>query len=223
MVRSGGNEIIHLDERRPRCLFALVLAFLVIAAALMVNPPSASAQVASFASAGGISIPDAGAGAPYPSAIVVSGLKGQVVRVTVTLAGLTHGRLEDVDILLVGPGGQSVLLLSDCCGAAAPVASVTLTFDDFGRRVAVGTPLTSGTIKPVNLDGHTDALPAPAPSGPYGARLSVFNGTDPNGTWRLFVHDDEASHGGHLADGWTLTIHTRTLAGTGELTLVAAH
>ena len=84
--------MIYFDERRPRCPFALALAVLVIAAALMVSLPSASAQVASFASPGGISIPDAGAGVPYPAVIVVSGLKGQVVRVTVTVRGLTHER-----------------------------------------------------------------------------------------------------------------------------------
>jgi hypothetical protein len=36
--------------------------------------------------------------------------------------------------------------------------------------------------------------------------LSVFNGTNPNGTWKLYVIDDSAGDNGEITGGWTLTI-----------------
>lgn len=175
--------------------------------------PSAlsAASSASFGNTTVISVPASGAATPYPSSITVSGLTGQLVKVTVTLIDLSHGHAPDLDILLVGPGGQTVLLLSDCCHPA-PISRMTPVFDDLGRRLTAGTSVSSGAMKPVNLEPHTDTFPAPAPPGPYGGRLSVFNGTDPNGTWRLFVHDDQPEHEGSIAGGWSLTLHTHTIA-----------
>ncbi len=184
---------------------------LVVLAGMGASPRTTPAATTSFANTTSISVPGSGAGAPYPSSIVVSGLTGQLVRVTVTLSDLSHGHSPDLDVLLVGPGGQTVLLLSDCC-ATAPVARATPTFDDFGRRLTSASAVPSARIKPVNFDAHTDTFPAPAPAGPYGTRLSVFNGTDPNGTWRLFVHDDQARHEGTIAGGWSLTLHTEAIA-----------
>ncbi len=57
-----------------------------------------------------------GPASPYPSTINVAGLGGTVTRVTVTLNGLRHTFPDDLDILLVGPGG-SVILMSDAGGA----------------------------------------------------------------------------------------------------------
>src|SRR6185369_5870616 len=55
----------------------------------------------------------------------------------------------------------------------------------------------------------TDAFPAPAPSGPYAATLSVFTDTDPNGLWSLFVMAEQTHGGaGMLAGGWGLTFAT---------------
>lgn len=36
----------------------------------------------------------------------------------------------------------------------------------------------------------------------------MFNGTDPNGTWQLFVFDDAGGDRGDIAEGWDLTITT---------------
>jgi subtilisin-like proprotein convertase family protein len=46
------------------------------------------------------------AASPYPSAITVNGVSGPINKVTVTLRNLTHSFVSDLDILLVGPGGQ---------------------------------------------------------------------------------------------------------------------
>jgi subtilisin-like proprotein convertase family protein len=141
----------------------------------------------------------------YPSTIEVSGMSGTVGDVNVTLSGLRHDFPDDVDVLLVGPTGESVVLMADA-GGIRSVTSVSLTFDDAapGRLRSAGR-LVSGTVQPATFDLGFEGTP-PAPLPPYGSTLSVFNGTDPNGTWSLFVFDDSARDVGELAGGWILEI-----------------
>ena len=149
-----------------------------------------------------------GAVAPYSSPISISGLSGAISKLTVTLNGLSHTWPDDLDVLLVGPQGQSVLLLSDA-GGGNSVTNLTLTFDDAALATLPDeAPLTSGVWRPTNFETDT-AMPAPAPAAPYGAALSVFSGSNPNGTWQLFVADDYVSDdGGTLAGGWSLSFVT---------------
>ena len=58
-----------------------------------------------------ITINDGSAATPYPSSNVISGFVGTPSKVTVTLTGLSHTFLGDVNVLLVGPLGQSVMLM----------------------------------------------------------------------------------------------------------------
>ena len=51
--------------------------------------------------------------------------------------------------------------------------------------------LTSRTDYNSGTEPNGDIFPAPAPVGPLASSLAVFNSTDPNGTWSLFIHDDE--------------------------------
>ncbi len=112
-----------------------------------------------------------------------------ITDVNVTLNGFSHTFPRDVDVLLVGPQGQKLLLLSDA-GDDSSIANQNFTFDD----AAVGSfPVgaVSGTYRPTDVDiGSIDTFPAPAPSGPYDRSLSTFNLTEANGTWSLFVLDD---------------------------------
>ena len=55
--------------------------------------------------------------APYPDNINVSGQPSLIAGVEVTLTGFSHQVPIDVDILLVGPGGQNVVLMSDVGGS----------------------------------------------------------------------------------------------------------
>ncbi|MCA1591219.1 MAG: proprotein convertase P-domain-containing protein, partial [Acidobacteria bacterium] len=152
---------------------------------------------------------------PYPSNIVVSGLSGNISKVTVGLNNLNHTFPSDVDMLLVGPGGQSFIILSDVIGGTDWV-NINYTLDDAAAAVIPGTGApASGTFKPTNY-GTGDGFPAPAPAGPYqnpataGAATfaSVFNGTSANGTWSLYVVDDAATDAGTMTGGWTLNITT---------------
>ena len=163
---------------------------------------------------------------PYPSNIAVAGVPaGQVVfKVTVTLTGLAHTFPDDVDVLLVGPTGTAVEVMSDA-GAGTDIANVNLTFDDAASSsLSDGGPTVSGTYKPSNYSegGATcaqdvpptsvngDPFPAPAPAAPaagYGQALSAFQGSDPNGTWKLYVGDDCNGDAGSLTS-WSLNITT---------------
>ena len=150
-----------------------------------------------------IAIPEGGAASPYPSTITVPNGLGAVTKVRVTLHGFSHTWTDDVDVLLVGPNGQTSVLMSDV-GSNSNVSGLTLTFDDAGP-VLTSAPLTAGTYRPTNLEG-AEVFPTPAPPGPYGSALAGFIGTDPAGTWRLFVVDDTQPDAGTIAGGWSLTI-----------------
>jgi uncharacterized repeat protein (TIGR01451 family) len=160
-----------------------------------------------FGSPASISIPDNGKASVYPAPLPVSGMAGQITKLTVTLSNLSHAYPDDVDILLVGPAGQKALILSDV-GGANRVTGVTLTLDDSAANALPdASALTSGTFKPTNFDTTSDAFEPPAPPAPYATNLALFNGTDPNGTWGLYVRDDTFGDLGDI-DGWSLTITT---------------
>ena len=148
-----------------------------------------------------ITIVDNAVASPYPSTINVSGVAGPITKVTATLLGFTHTWPEDIDVLLVGPGGQSVALMG-AVGGGTDANNVTLTFDDAAGG-AIGASVVSGTFKP---SGSISAMTAPAPAGPYGSELAAFNGTTANGTWSLYVLDAAAADTGNIAGGWRLAI-----------------
>jgi len=83
----------------------------------------------SFSSLAAITVPQLGQANPYPSTIFVSGLTASVFQVRVILTNITHSFADDLDVLLVGPGGRSILLMSDAGGEFA-INNATLTFDD---------------------------------------------------------------------------------------------
>ena len=183
------------------------------------------AQAASFSNPAAISLNEPAAplpptaGSPYPSTIAVSGVSGTISKVVVRLNGVNHNRADDMDILLVGPTGAKFVLLSDAGGTAVPLVNATITFDD-AAATQIGDigPLATGTFRPSAYAPSPDVFPLPAPTGPYQSAApegsatlaSVFNGTDANGTWSLYVIDDIAN-GGQIANvsgGWNLDITT---------------
>ncbi len=149
---------------------------------------------------------------PYPSAITVSGLTGEVVtNLTVTLNGFTHSFPSDVNIILVGPQGQTALLMSNVGGQEADsVTNLTITLDDqAGAPLPILDPLYSGVFQPTaSATPLPFDFPAPAPAGTSNAppMLSVFDGTDPDGVWNLFVVDDVAGDDGFIANGWSMSV-----------------
>jgi subtilisin-like proprotein convertase family protein len=171
-----------------------------------------------FSNSGAIQVPGGGAtsgpASPYPSSIAVGGLAGTVTKVTVTLRNITHAFPDDIDVLLVGPTGVKLILMSDALGSTA-LTGQTYTFDSTaGAVLPDGATAASGTYQPTNHLGG-DTFPAPAPGGPYlspgpagSDSLAVFNGLSPNGTWSLYVFDDAGADTGTIASGWDLTFTT---------------
>jgi uncharacterized repeat protein (TIGR01451 family) len=149
-----------------------------------------------------------GLGDPYPSTLLVSGLTGTVYKVAATLYNVNHSFAGDLDVLLVGPGGESVLMMSDAAGAFV-LSGVSMTFDDdAGISLPVGGVISSTRYRPTNYDEGSDEFPPPAPPAPFGGTMSVFRGTDPNGVWSLYVIDDDVNDTGSVGLGWRLDIST---------------
>jgi hypothetical protein len=154
-----------------------------------------------------------GAATPYPSNITVAGTTGTITKVIVRLNDITSTFPGDFDLLLVGPGGQSAIIMSDC-GGGGDATGITITLDDAAAANMTGATLVTGTFKPTNLVGvapEPDTWPAPAPAPPAGgaSALSVFNGTNANGVWSLWVFDDAAGDVATMG-GWELSISVTT-------------
>jgi hypothetical protein len=147
---------------------------------------------------------------PYPSTISVSGEQGTIVKAKVTLSDLQGGDSKDLDVLLVAPGG-STLLLSDICSTGGFVGSFvhhTYTFDDDASAAipdaCMGQP-PSGTYKPSNYD-TSDNFPGITP--PYPIGLANVRGTNPNGNWSLYAVDDSYPDPVTINGGWSLDLTT---------------
>ena len=131
----------------------------------------------------------------YPSELQVSGI----------------GPVTDVDVSILGfdtkyglghrlPAGRSArtagtVLLDDAGGGSnEAVTGKNLRFDDEAPfQAPEDDPLESTSYQPTSYeDDPVFPPPAPAPPGPQGppTSLGVFDGTDPNGTWRLFGFDE---------------------------------
>jgi subtilisin-like proprotein convertase family protein len=159
-----------------------------------------------------ITIPSSGPASAYPAPIQVSGLSGTITDVDVKLNTLNHPYPGDLDVMLVGPGGQHVVLMSDA-GFDLDVVNTTFLLDDEAPSPLPGLGLiTPGSFRPTNY-GSGDPFPAPAPSSSDAAtELSAFDGTNPNGVWSLYVVDDALMDSGSLTDGWSLSIDTTATA-----------
>jgi subtilisin-like proprotein convertase family protein len=206
-------------HRTPTRLLAGIVGGTLAAAAALLAAPTAQAASAEAANPTAIALPDSwaykqnftpinvpavGTADLYPSPVTFSGLVGTVVDVDVELHGVQHQFFDDLDVMLVGPGGQRALIMSDAGGVAG--ADVDLFIDDDAPSALPDTgPISSGNYRPTNY-GAGDTFPAPAPT-PTGSALSVFDGTNPNGVWQLYVVDDFTGDSGGL-DGWTISVRT---------------
>src|SRR5262245_30933582 len=141
---------------------------------------------------------------------------GKVMNITVFLEGLTHTFPDDLDFLLMGPGGTNLEFWSDVGGGSA-ITNVLFTIMDSGASLLPdATALASGTCRPTDYAGGgngtvedssnwTGLAPGliinhPAPTG-TGGFASAFGGVSLNGqtTWSLYVTDDTSDDVGNLA------------------------
>jgi subtilisin-like proprotein convertase family protein len=158
-----------------------------------------------FSSPNAVLINDNTTADPYPATIQVSGFKkGKVIDVNVVLRGLNHSFPDHIDAVLMAPSGAAAVLMSDA-GGSADAASLTLTLDDeAAAALPDGSGLATGAYKPGNY-GAADTYPSLGTS-PTAAILSLLDGGNPNGEWRLYVVDDAATNLGAFSGGWDLVL-----------------
>src|ERR1700741_1352359 len=88
----------------------------------------ANASHLTFSNTAPITINDNASATPYPSTITLGSLG--IIDLNVTVTGLTHAFPEDIGILLVGPGGQKVVLMNTTGGINPITVPITIPFDD---------------------------------------------------------------------------------------------
>jgi uncharacterized repeat protein (TIGR01451 family) len=76
-----------------------------------------------------------------------------------------------------------------------------------------------GSPKSTNLVNALLAFGTPVvhispPPAPYGASMAAVNGSNPNGSWFLFVQDDAPISSGMIGNGWILNLSTADMVGT---------
>jgi hypothetical protein len=181
-----------------------------------------------------ITINSGGPASPYPSTINVTGAAVGIASMRVTLYRLSHNFPDHVDVLLVGPTGRTFVIMGDSGGGTAipETAPVTLSLSDMGTALLPNAgPLVTCQCEPTTWETPVTNFPAPAPAGPYNEARSVvgngpgidtfaeaFGGTEANGTWSLYVRDDNGVAlppevvNGMIAGGWGIEFFGPTAA-----------
>jgi subtilisin-like proprotein convertase family protein len=207
MMRSEAPR----HEATPRILRRGAAASVAVAIfTLIVGMPSAAWAdgPTTFSNTTAIAIPESGPASPYPASITVSGMAGPVTSAQVVLHGVTHSALSDVDVMVVAPSGENLVVLSDAGDGSTTASNATLTFDDAAAGSVPSGTVTTGIYRPTNV-GAGDAFPSPAPAPSSATTLAgAFTGIDPNGTWTLYVVDDSSGDAGSIAGGWSVVVTT---------------
>jgi subtilisin-like proprotein convertase family protein len=181
-----------------------------IATAIAQATVTVDPDTASFCNADTITIPGSGAATPYPSTIDVGGVGNSLTGLRVRLNRITHTWPDDIDVLLVGPQGQNLIIMSDAGGDGA-LSDTVLVFDDAASGpLPDNGQIVPGTYLPTNWGGG-DSFPAPAPTPSGATQLATFNGSDPNGSWALYVVDDAAGDLGDIGLGWCLEVQSEVV------------
>lgn len=183
-------------------------------------PPAASADTRSFFDTN-VLFPTGGAGTSgpaneYPSTISVAGVAGTVTDVNATVFGFGSSSPDDADVVLVGPNGRAVMLMSDVCGEnPSSIEAATWTFDDSAPTFLSNNGPCQGFVgesfMPSNYGNpdEDDHSGSGGPPPPYTNSLANLTTGPANGEWKLFVFDDNAAgFFGFLVSGWGLTFET---------------
>ena len=128
---------------------------------------------------------------------------------------LSHTAPDDLDLLLVGPGGLQALVMADA-GSSLDVEHLRFAIDDEGAtQLPDAAPITDTRYQPANYAGP-DTFPAPAPDLVGNTSLSVFDGHSAAGVWRLYAMDDAPLDTGAI-DAWGLRIRLQPTPNPGTL------
>ncbi len=110
---------------------------------------------------------------------------------------ITHTFNSDLDIHLISPAGTIVTLSANNGGSLDNIFHGTVWDDQAGRTNGSGLPVTDYVFQ------NNVAAPLLNPQEPLGA----LQGENPNGAWKLVVHDNQTFDTGSLR-GWSLRLQT---------------
>lgn len=174
-----------------------------------------------FCNPGAIQLPSPvavpGASTPDPSQIFVSGLTGIIQNVTVSINNLAFTDYGTLGLMLAGPNGKNVELMSFASESFQGSRNTTgsplnLVLDDAAANaIPLTSGLTSGTFRPasyaISFSGSPDNYPTGAPvfdlTAPSGTAtlLSEFGGAGANGTWSLWISERGNPQSGSIGTG----------------------
>ena len=149
----------------------------------------------------------------------IYGTAGTITNVSVSFTNLVHPFAADMDALLVGPNGTNNIEFFSNAGFghlnSQDQFSGDYTFADGGTVLPLngnGTTHPSGTYGPsVYLNSKTDADYGSSTGGIFrGSFASAFGGLDANGTWTLYVADDNISGDPMSFDAFSLNVTTNS-------------
>ena len=172
----------------------------------------AVAHAGFLSNANGPSITVNGAGIAddrYPATLKIEGGDGPITKVRPFITDVAHSDPDALDLALVSPTGNGVVLMSDACGGTAFPSPRTFVFDQtLASPLADEGPCSSGAFLPSNFS-PADSWPAPGPGSLTNASLNTLIGRNPNGDWKLFAFNDVGALSGQIS-GWGLEITTAT-------------
>jgi uncharacterized repeat protein (TIGR01451 family) len=152
-----------------------------------------------------------GPAGPFPSSNLVSGISGFVSDVSVTVSNLEHTYPSDISLWVVGPGGQSAMLMSGAALYSSAAIPVTLTFDQNASAPAPAEgSLYTGSYQPSSYNPPIISTNLTGISPPANTNLAVFEGFAPNGWWFLCAYDSKAGDYGAISNGWSVAVTTIT-------------
>jgi hypothetical protein len=186
---------------------------LAAAVAIIVPLTSPVSLAATYSNPTAIPIIDGGA-STSTSTITVTNNPGQLQSLTVTVYGLSDVATDGIELLLQGPSGQGIDLMSGVGNGGA--SGVSIAFSDSGS--VFGSQVTSGAFKPSGSGGPSGSgFPEFSPF--YGEDttnvLAGFIGTPLAGTWTLSAYYyGFAGANGNISGGWSLTLNINQSAPT---------
>ena len=199
----------HQTPARRRLATLAICLLVASAGAIALGSTPASAAVESYRNSAAITLPGNGNASTYPSTIAVPPMEGVVTGVTVTFHSFGHTSAQSVHALLVSPDGKRSIVMAGAC--ATDVSPRTFIFHDPAPiEMPNRAPCDRADWRPTDhtLSGF-GGFGSAAPPGPYSANFNNFLGSNPSGTWKLFIKGYGGATSGSLAGGWSLTLETR--------------
>ena len=120
-----------------------------------------------------------------------TGISGVITNVTCNVQINQNARGQDIELYLVSPGGQIIELVNDQGGSSA--SNFNITFSDAGATNI--TSWTPGNITGIYRPQGSFTTSYVGAQTPTITTMGGFNGFSPNGTWVLYVIDDQGGGG----------------------------